>query len=112
MATLRGMRTKVGRALRNGGMPRAEWNPSGRVRGWGNWSPGYDYVAPGHFVDTANVPGVEVRYVFSTYGRDDYERKMEKLTQWQQRATEVLTAAGFRVELLSDGHLWVAERSS
>jgi hypothetical protein len=105
--TLRGMRAQVSRVLNAANVTRSEWVPSSRVRGWGNWTNGYYYVDPGHFIDHDDVPGIEVGYRHGTYGRSTKEARQERVARWQQRATEALVASGYLVEVTSEGTLWV-----
>jgi hypothetical protein len=114
--------SSVSRVLTAGGMTKARWSPSSRVKGWGNWHEGmlaenvttYETERTSGWVGRGanrywsdekvvgrNVPTGEVKvtWVAGSWSRgDNRATEAEKLAE----AERVLTAKGYKVERKTD----------
>lgn len=100
--TSRALASSVSRTLAKGGHKRNEWLASGRVRGWGNSTGGFEVTGrredygPGErgpktrMLDTMTCT---VKHITSSWDRDDEDREMV-----YARYAETLREAGFNVE--------------
>lgn len=74
---------RVSGALRKAGVRAAKWNPSGMVRGWGDWSPGVR-------TQREHDGAIEVYFVYQRYANASDERRAGDLAM----AEAALSAAG------------------
>lgn len=98
------LRSAIGRTLNAAHCARSEWLASGRVRGWGNTTAGYDYDGKGD-ITPAHVS------TYLSYQQGDWSHK-RGVSADERNATRdrmldkyerVLTEAGFTVSRTVDG---------
>ena len=98
------LRSMIGRTLNKAHLTRSEWLASSRVRGWGNWTGGYDFDGGAMYEGTVNTG---LFYRAGSWSKSDGPEVRERMLGRYER---VLREAGFNVDRMADGEkllVWV-----